>query len=267
MPDSSLPSIARLVEIMKRLRDPETGCPWDRAQNFSTIAPYTIEEAYEVEDAIATGSVDEICDELGDLLFQVVFYARMAEEREWFAFDDIARAVADKLIRRHPHVFSDGAIVSAEEQTRNWEQIKQSERAERQPEASALDGVPPNLPGLTRAAKLQRRAALVGFDWPDWAGPLSKIREETDELQVELHRESAVPERLEAELGDLLFSCVNLARHLGIDPEAAVRASNRRFGARFRAMEQSAGSKGRAMEELSADELEGLWTRAKQHVK
>ena len=237
----------RLVAIMRRLRDPATGCEWDREQTFATIAPYTIEEAYEVADAIARDDMDALADELGDLQLQVVFHAQIAEEAGHFALDDVVGRICDKLERRHPHIFGDA------EHSPGWEELKAAERR-KSPDDSALAGVALALPALERAAKLQRRAARVGFDWPDRSGPRAKIDEELAELDAETEH----PRMLE-ELGDLLFAVVNLARHLNIEPEAALREANVKFELRFRAIEKSPGFAG-----LSLDEKEALWAAAKK---
>jgi ATP diphosphatase len=240
-------SLDRLVSIMRRLRDPVGGCEWDRKQSFATIAPYTIEEAYEVADAIERNDMDALADELGDLQLQVVFHAMMAEEAGHFTLRDVLRRISDKLERRHPHVFGDA------EHSPGWEEIKAAERREKA-HGSVLDGVAQALPALDRAAKLQRRAARTGFDWPDAEGPRSKIDEELRELDAEQDQDR----RLE-ELGDLLFAVVNLARHLKIDPEDALRKANRKFEERFRAIEQKPGFTG-----LTLDEKEELWAAAKR---
>ena len=241
--------IERLVAIMKRLRDPKTGCEWDREQDFATIAPYTIEEAYEVADAIARNDMDALADELGDLQLQVVFHARMAEEAGEFTLDDVLDRICDKMERRHPHIFGDaehgGHYL--------WEIIKAEERAAN-PDKSALAGVALALPALERAAKLQRRAARTGFDWPDASGPRAKIDEELQELEAE-----ADHPRMFEEMGDLLFAVVNFARHLNIEPEAALREANRKFERRFREIEQAPG-----FADLSLDEKEELWAAAKK---
>lgn len=258
--------IARLIEIMARLRDPQGGCPWDREQTFATVAPYTIEEAYEVAEAIEHADLLALCDELGDLLFQVVFHARMAEERGAFAFADVVTGIVDKMLRRHPHVFGDATIASAAEQTRAWETHKAAERALKSaPDrpASVLDGVTATLPALTRAVKLQKRAARVGFDWPDAAQVADKIAEETAELRAEL----GVPDnhdRLVHELGDLLFACVNLARHLDVNPEVALRDANRRFERRFRHVEAGLEARGQRPESATLAEMDQLWEDAKR---
>ena len=254
-----------LIALMARLRDPERGCPWDLEQSFATIAPYTIEEAYEVADAIERGDPGRLRDELGDLLFQVVFHSRMAEERGWFGFADVAASIHAKLVRRHPHVFA-GATIAAEDLGREWEAQKARERAAaavRGDEQGTLAGIPLGLPALTRAAKLGRRAARVGFDWPDVAGVRAKIAEELGELDAALAARADTNTEAAGELGDLLFTVVNLSRHLGIDPEAALRGTNARFERRFRSMEQLAAGRGRALESLSAAEWDELWREAK----
>ncbi|CAN5127065.1 nucleoside triphosphate pyrophosphohydrolase [soil metagenome] len=236
----------RLVAIMRRLRDPEGGCLWDLKQSFATIAPFTIEEAYEVADAIDRGDMDALADELGDLQLQVVFHAQMAEELGHFTLDDVMDRICGKLERRHPHIFGDAS------ESPGWDSIKAAERKDK-PDASSLAGVAIALPALDRAAKLQRRAARTGFDWPDEAGPRAKV----DEELAELDRESE-PKRREEELGDLLFAVVNLARHLNTDPEEALRQACRKFERRFRAIEKEPG-----FETLSLDEMETLWRAAK----
>lgn len=258
--ERTAPAVARLLEVMDRLRDPERGCPWDLEQTFRTIAPHTIEEAHEVADAIERGDMNHLRDELGDLLFQVVFHARMAREIGAFDFDDVAAAVADKLVRRHPHVFGDAAEESSESQTVRWEQIKAAERAE-VGLTSAVDGVPGSLPPLRRAAKLQKRAARVGFDWPDVEPVLDKIREELAELEHEFDHGDA--DRIEDELGDVLFAVANLARKADIDADAALRRTNLKFERRFRAMEAEAERDGRRFDQLDLDAQEALWQRVK----
>lgn len=260
------PGIERLLAIMARLRDPQGGCPWDREQSFATIAPYTLEEAYEVLGAIQSEDAQALREELGDLLFQVVFHARMAEEAGQFAFGDVVRSICEKMIRRHPHVFARGQVDSAEAQGRAWEQHKLTERessrtATRQP--GRLDGITPALPALARAVKLQRRAAQVGFDWSEPQGILDKLQEELNELR-EAMDEGQGPGRVEAELGDMLFTCGNLARWLSLDPEAALRGANARFERRFRAMEANARARGQTLERLDPEALEGLWQEAKR---
>ena len=254
-----------LIALMARLRDPERGCPWDLQQTFATIAPYTIEEAYEVADAIERGDPGRLRDELGDLLLQVVFHSRMAEERGWFDFADVAESIHAKLVRRHPHVFA-GASIAAEDLGREWEAQKARERAAGAVEArdhGTLGGVPRALPALARAAKLGRRAARVGFDWPDAAGARAKVDEELGELDAALAASADTNTAAASELGDLLFTVVNLSRHLGIDAEAALRGCNARFERRFRAMERLADERGRALESLSAAEWDELWREAK----
>jgi len=257
----------RLLAVMAKLRDPDGGCPWDLQQNFTTIAPYTIEEAYEVAEAIDRQDMTALKDELGDLLLQVVFHARMAQEEDAFDFEAVAQGIVDKMIRRHPHVFGDQSVGSAEAQTAAWEEQKAAERhamAEAEGRvASVLDGVSIALPGLTRAVKLGRRAARVGFDWPDVAGVVSKIEEEVAELRAELDTGRAA-DRLEDEVGDLLFSVANLARHLSIEPEAAIRRANRKFEERFHHLEGRLRDQGRHPQDAHTDELERLWDEAKQ---
>lgn len=260
-----------LLELMARLRDPDTGCPWDIEQTFATIAPHTIEEAYEVADAIDGGDMDHLKDELGDLLFQVVFYAQMASEmaKEQGAFDfhDVAAAITEKMVRRHPHVFGDQTgIDSALAQTVNWEALKEQERKDQAAaddrRHGALDGVSRGLPALLRAHKLQKRAARVGFDWPDARGVFDKFREEMAELEAEV----ATGDRaaLEHEMGDVLLTCVNLARKLDIDAEAALRHANTRFETRFAHIERALWGQGRSVEDADLDELENLWQQAKK---
>jgi len=258
-------ALARLLAIMAKLRDPDGGCPWDLEQDFSTIAPYTIEEAYEVEDAIRQGDPAMLRDELGDLLFQAVYHAQMAEERGWFGFADIATAIADKMIRRHPHVFGADAARTAEEQIHAWESQKQEERAGRA-ETGTLAGIAIGLPALTRAAKLTRRAARVGFDWPDAAAVLDKLEEEAAELRQEMRSGTQVPdpERLRDEVGDLLFVLANLARKLDLDPEDCLRGANTKFERRFRFIEQATEKSGKLPSEFSLEQLEALWLAAKR---
>lgn len=254
--------MARLRAIMRRLRDPERGCPWDIEQSFATIAPHTIEEAYEVVDAIDRGAIDELPDELGDLLLQVVFHAQIAEDEGLFTFDDVANAICDKLVRRHPHIFGgEGGPRTAAEQTEAWEAIKATERAAQAVSPpSLLDGVAVGLPALTRAVKLQRRAARAGFDWPDRRAVLAKIVEEAEELSAELDGDR---DRIEDEFADLLFAVVNLGRHLDVDPETAMRRVNVKFTARFKAVEQGLAERGISPAEASLEEMEALWQAAK----
>ena len=256
--------IDRLLEIMARLRDPEHGCPWDREQTWSSIVPHTIEEAYEIADAVERGDVDHVRDELGDLLFQVVFQSRIAEEQGLFRFDDVVDAISDKLERRHPHVFGDATIGNAAEQTAAWEEHKAAERRAKGGAAGALDGVTLGLPALVRAAKLGRRAAQVGFDWPDPAGVLEKVREEIEELQQAVATGEAA--HVTEEIGDLLFSVAQLSRHLDVDPEAALRDAGGKFERRFRRIEASLAEEGRTAADASMAELEALWARAKREI-
>ncbi len=258
----------QLIEIMARLRDPEKGCPWDREQTFDTILPHTIEEAYEVADAIERGDMGELRDELGDLLFQVVFYAQMASEAGHFSFDDIVAGICEKMLRRHPHVFGEEVIEDAEQQTRAWEKLKASERAGKTDAAPAghLDGIAKALPALLRSAKLQRRAAQVGFDWPDASDVLHKIEEELEEVREELKQERD-QQRVEEEIGDLLFACVNLARHTGVDAEAALRGANGKFERRFLSIEQALTARGQTLQGATLDEMEQLWNLAKEQEK
>ena len=250
-------AILALIDVMARLRAPEGGCPWDIEQTFRTIAPYTIEEAYEVADAIERDDMPALKDELGDLLFQAVFHARMAEEDGLFDFADVAEAISGKMIRRHPHVFGDAEMRDANEQTTAWEEQKAEERAAKG-HGSLLDDVPVGLPGLSRAVKLQKRAARVGFDWREAKDVLSKIVEETAELTEAMDSEDA--DKMEDEFGDLLFVLANLSRHLKIDPEAALRRTNEKFVRRFSYIEEKLGDR---LSEASLEEMESLWTEAK----
>lgn len=252
--------IDRLIDIMARLRDPKDGCPWDVEQDFTTIAPYTIEEAYEVADAIVRGDMGDLKDELGDLLFQVVYHARMAEETGAFAFDDVVAAICEKMIRRHPHVFGEAEVADAAAQTRAWERHKEAERAEKgESAASALDGIPAGMPALARAQKLGRKAARVGFDWGDSGGVVEKLEEELDELRRARRGDGVVEE----EVGDILFTVVNLCRHEGIDAERALRHANAKFERRFRQLETTVTGSGRRMTDMDPPELERLWRDAK----
>ena len=262
IPESQMTSSAKaspadikpLVDIMARLRDPATGCPWDVQQDFATIAPYTIEEAYEVADAIERNDMGALRDELGDLLLQVVFHSRMAEQAGHFALQDVIQGISEKMVRRHPHVFQNAG--NRQDGHAQWEAIKAAERAEQDSRAGALAGVATALPALLRAEKLQKRAARTGFDWPDQVGVIAKIEEELDEV-----RTAATPLEQEEEIGDLLFAVVNLARHLKVDAEAALRTANRKFEARFSAMEAIAGED---FPQLPLEDKEQLWQRAKQ---
>lgn len=264
-PDASAEAeIRRLLDIMAALRDPATGCPWDKEQSFDTIAPYTIEEAYEVADAIAQRDFTSLPDELGDLLFQVVYHARMAEEEGLFGFADVAKCISDKMIRRHPHVFSEAAARDAAEQTAAWEVQKSAERAARR-QSGTLAGVSVALPALTRAEKLTRRAARVGFDWPDAEQVLAKLDEEIQELRAELP--GAEPERLKDEVGDLLFVLANLARKLDLHPEECLRHANEKFVRRFNAMERDFAAEAKSLSELALDQMEEGWQRVKAAEK
>ncbi|OYX41864.1 MAG: nucleoside triphosphate pyrophosphohydrolase [Rhodobacterales bacterium 32-67-9] len=257
--------IDRLVEIMARLRDPATGCPWDIEQDFATIAPYTIEEAYEVADAIERQAWDDLRGELGDLLFQAVYHAQMAAEAGHFAFEDVVRAISDKMIARHPHVFGDESREkTAVDQTRDWERMKAAERAGKA-EKGTLDGVATGLPALTRAVKLQNRAARVGFDWPSTGEVIDKIAEEARELDEA--RTTLGEAEIFEEFGDLLFVVANLARHLKIDPEAALRSANAKFTRRFAAIEAALAANGRRPEQSDLAEMDALWDAAKRAEK
>jgi nucleoside triphosphate diphosphatase len=257
--------IDRLLTIMAALRTPGSGCPWDLEQTFATIAPYTLEEAYEVADAIQRGDLDDLKDELGDLLLQIVFHARMAEERGAFDFGDVVAAITGKLIRRHPHVFGDARDLSPEVVAAQWDAIKREEKAARTEGAAppgALDGVPVALPALTRSDKLTRKAAAVGFDWTDSAQVAAKVREELDEVAEAAAQGSRAA--VEDEIGDLLFAAANLARHHAIDPEGALRRANAKFERRFRAVEQMLAERGATPADSTLDEMERLWDEAKR---
>ncbi|MBT5518070.1 MAG: nucleoside triphosphate pyrophosphohydrolase [Rhodobiaceae bacterium] len=250
---------------MAALRDPDTGCPWDIKQDFKSIAPYTLEEAYEVVDAIETGDMTQLRDELGDLLLQVVFHARMAEEAEHFTFDDVVQAIADKMERRHPHVFGDLAGIDSNQVKQNWEDIKAQERAEKSDDKEApeslLDDVPRALPALTRAVKLQKRAARIGFDWTEAEPIFDKLEEETAELQEAIALQDR--DAIEDELGDVMFVVANLARHLKLDPEKALRRGNAKFTRRFQNLEQQARAQSTDMSDFLLEDLEIFWQRAK----
>jgi len=264
----SLPPIERLKAVMARLRDPKDGCPWDIEQNFATIAPYTLEEAYEVADAIERNDMPALKEELGDLLFQVVFHARMAEEAGLFDFDTVAGALADKMVRRHPHVFGSADIKTAGAQTVAWEEYKAAERkamADGGTDAvSALAGVPSNLPALVRAQKIQKRASRVGFDWGAAAPALDKVEEEIHELRREIRDPATPAERLEDEIGDLLFATVNVARLAGVDAETALRRATLKFERRFRQVEDRLARHGRTPAESNLAEMDALWTEVKK---
>ena len=262
--------IGTLLRIMARLRDPQGGCPWDLEQDFSSIAPYTIEEAYEVADAIDRNDLADLKDELGDLLLQVVFHAQMASEQGAFDFADVVAAISGKMLRRHPHVFGDARAGDAGEVVANWEQIKQRERADAgDTDDSALAGIARGLPEWQRALKLQKRAARTGFDWPDVAPVLDKLREELGEVQAEFEsaRYADNHARLEDEIGDLLFVCANLARHAKVDPGSALRRANHKFERRFRAMETLAAARGQSMATLDLEQQEALWQAVKREEK
>jgi ATP diphosphatase len=270
MPDDSpsSSSIERLKDIMAKLRDPDSGCPWDVEQNFATIAPYTIEEAYEVADAIERDDMDDLRDELGDLLLQVIFHARMAEEAGHFNFDDVANSISEKMIRRHPHVFGDVSVDSAAAQTLAWEEQKAAERQEKggSEDISVLDGVAKGLPALLRSYKLQKRAARVGFDWPDPQSAFKKLEEEMGELSEEIDTGTDEAALLD-EFADVLFCTVNLARKLDIDPEAALRYGNAKFERRFGYVEAALREQGRAPEDCTLVEMDALWDQGKAEEK
>ncbi|HEX7947729.1 MAG TPA: nucleoside triphosphate pyrophosphohydrolase [Phenylobacterium sp.] len=262
-PPADLPPMDRLLAIMARLRDQADGCPWDVEQTFETIAPYTVEEAYEVADAVERGNLADLKDELGDLLLQVVFHARMAEEQGAFAFEDVARAINDKMVRRHPHVFADETYASLAHQKEGWEQLKAAERAEKAADgqASLLDDVPVGLPGLTRAVKLSKRAATVGFVWPTVQDVVTKLHEEVGELIEEV--EAGDQEKARHELGDVLFVVANLARTLDIDPEDAVRYTNAKFVRRFKYVEAKLRERGKTPDQSDLGEMDALWEEVK----
>jgi ATP diphosphatase len=263
--------IARLLELMAALRTPGSGCPWDLEQTFATIAPYTIEEAYEVADAIARGDLDDLRDELGDLLLQVVFHARMAEERGAFDFGDVVRAITAKLVRRHPHVFGEAGGLSLDAVNALWDRIKAEEKSVRataesaRQGAGALDGVPSGLPSLLRAFKLQAKASKVGFDWNDPLAVLAKIREEADEIEQAVR--AGQRDRVASEVGDLMFAVINLARHVEADPDSALRATNLKFERRFAAIEAALAAQGRSPRDATLAEMDALWDAAKAAEK
>lgn len=261
-PDVNKGHIQRLLDIMATLRNPQDGCPWDKEQTFATIAPYTLEEAYEVADAIERGDLPALKDELGDLLFQVVFHARMAEEQGSFAFSDVVEAICDKMERRHPHVFGKEKIATSEQQTIAWEEHKKRERAGAR-DTSVLDNVPIALPALTRAAKLGKCAATVGFEWPDVQGALDKLEEEVREVH-EAIADKAPTNALEDELGDLLFCVVNVCRHMKIEPETALRRVNAKFERRFRHIEMRLREQGKELAQTSLAEMDSFWDEAKR---
>ena len=263
-PTDAQTGIEKLLMVMAMLRHPETGCPWDVEQTFATIAPYTLEEAYEVADAIQNGDMTGLKEELGDLLLQVVFHARMAEEQDLFAFEDVSIGIADKMIRRHPHVFGTAHVRDADAQTAAWEEMKAEERSSKSDAGSILDDVAMALPALTRAEKLQKRAGRVGFDWPSAREVIEKIREEMDELEAELDRSEVQADAVSEEMGDLLFACANLARKLKVDPEEALRQANYKFTGRFQSMERWLAEAGEQLQDKSLEELEALWNKAKE---
>ncbi len=259
-------NIEKLIGIMAQLRDPQQGCPWDLEQSFETIVPHTLEEAYEVAETIETGEISELCGELGDLLFQVVFYARLAEEQSLFDFSQIVDGIVKKLVRRHPHVFGDEMIADAEAQTQAWESHKARERVDKSRDAGTLAGIANALPALTRAVKLQKRATQVGFDWPSITPVFDKVLEELDEVKQEVILEATCEqnkERIEEEVGDLLFACTNLARHAHVNPETALRHSNRKFEKRFSRMEAIATENSLVLNELGIEKWEQLWEQVK----
>lgn len=259
-------SIQSLLDIMAKLRDPDTGCPWDLEQNFKSIAPYTIEEAYEVADAIERNDLSDLKEELGDLLLQVVFHSQMAKELNQFGFEDVVVSICEKMVRRHPHVFSDASIANADEQTALWDKLKAEERKAKASETlSILDDVPSSLPGLSRARKLTRRAANVGFDWPDRLSVFNKLDEELTELHEAIN--SNKQDHIEEEFGDLLFVLANLSRHIKIDPESALRRANQKFIKRFQFIEDYVSRQGKRLEDYSLSELDAFWDAAKSSEK
>ena len=263
-------TIQDLLDIMEKLRDPENGCPWDLEQNFKTIAPYTIEEAYEVDEAIRQDDMPALRDELGDLLFQTVFHAQMAQEAGHFSFVDVVQSVSEKMVRRHPHVFGDVAIEDADAQIKSWEKIKAEERAKKAEKqgskSSVLDGVSYGVPSLLRAIKLQNRAARVGFDWPETEQVIDKIQEECAELMHEV-QDGADPSKVQEEFGDLLFVISNLSRHLNLDPEQSLRDANAKFERRFRSVEVKLAAKGKSPAQSNLEEMDALWDAVKQDEK
>ena len=258
--------INRLLSIMQRLRDPETGCPWDKEQTFATIAPYTLEETYEVLDAIQREDFDDLRGELGDLLFQVVFYAQMASEQDRFNFEDICHAISDKLERRHPHIFGDATAETSSEVLKNWEAIKTAERADKA-QHSALDDIPKALPALMRAHKIQKRCHNVGFDWTTLGPVVAKVHEEIDEVMHEAQQSVVDGEKLEEEIGDLLFATVNLSRHLGSKAETALQKANDKFERRFREVEAIIAAQGLSMPGATLEQMEAAWQQVKQGEK
>lgn len=259
--------LSDLLELMARLRDPENGCVWDKTQTYESIVPHTIEEAYEVAEVIENNKLDELCGELGDLLFQVVFYAQIAKEEGAFDFHDVVDHITNKMIRRHPHVFSDVSVDSVEDQKKLWNEIKTQEKSGNNSVASSfLDGVNWHMPAQSVARKLQNKAATIGFEWPDWQGPAEKVTEELAEL-IEAVENKHSAEEIQGEMGDILFAAVNLSRILGIDPEAALRQTNRKFDYRFRRMEEMSLEDGLSFEKLSLEEQEVYWQKVKRESK
>ena len=255
-------AIDRLIAIMDRLRGPG-GCPWDREQTLHTLSGYLLEEAYEVADAVASGKGEALCEELGDLLLQIVFMARIARENGWFSIEDVADSISEKMVRRHPHVFGETEVAGTEEVVRNWEEIKREERRD-QPEASVLDGVPAALPGLLKAYRMTQKAAAVGFDWDRPGDVIDKLKEEVAELEAEVRSGEEVSiNRVRGEMGDVLFVMANLARHLGIEPETALGETNAKFQSRFRGVEKRARVVGRKLSDMSLEELDALWNEVK----
>jgi ATP diphosphatase len=256
--------IIKLLDIMSKLRDPLTGCEWDLKQDFNSIIPHTIEEAYEVADAIENGTMDDVCDELGDLLFQVVFYAQLAAEQDSFVFDDVAKRISNKLIRRHPHIFAQHTPL-ANQKAGDWDEIKKQERREKgETDSSIFAGLTAGLPPLTKATKLQKKCAKVGFDWDDIPPVIDKVREEIIEIEEELAKPVKQADLIEEEVGDLIFACVNLARHLNVDAERALSKANTKFESRFRHVEDAVKSEGKEAKQCSLDELERHWVSAKK---
>lgn len=263
---NEFPQVNRLLEIMVKLRDPEQGCPWDKQQDFASIVPYTIEEAYEVADAIENGDMEEVKDELGDLLFQVVFYAQLGKEQRLFDFESIAETIADKLVRRHPHVFTNMPPQDAKQVEQNWQSIKKQEREAKSgpKDVSVLANIPSGLPPLIRAQKIQNKCAQVGFDWVEIAPVVEKIEEEIQEVMEEVNQSNPCITRVEEEIGDLLFAVVNLSRHLNIDAETALRKGNRKFEKRFRAVEQELDKQSIPLDQASLEQMELIWQQIKQ---
>ncbi|GAA6183490.1 nucleoside triphosphate pyrophosphohydrolase [Aliiglaciecola sp. NS0011-25] len=262
---SHYPQVERLLSIMARLRDPENGCPWDKQQSFETIVPFTIEEAYEVADAIEHGSMQDIQEELGDLLFQVVFYAQLGKEQQAFDFEGIAQTICDKLIRRHPHVFAEQQQTSVEQVSLTWDAIKQQERVQKggHPQASILDNIPIGMSPLMRAQKIQKECAKVGFDWPDVAPVVDKVEEEIAEVMEEVKQDPQDHQRIEEEMGDLLFAVVNLSRHLKVNPETALRKANRKFAGRFAKVEQHFAAQKTDLSDATLSQMEAIWQKVK----